>query len=296
MDVKQIESWDASYHGRQNVHRTDDGLELYYEHYGEGPWLVVLSAGWVVSTMWRNFTKRLVKSNTILTYDLRNQGASASGDGSYMNHAKDLESLLDALEIEQAILLGVSFSTLFARDFAVEHPERVRGLIQCAPAISAYGSKRRYYMLKVWLAALEAGGPEALFDAMYPFVFSDRQIAAGGAATRVALRERFLAVNSHAQLRVNLEGAFEADDDPEKLAKIRCPVLLFTGDDDFNAGRTALEDQAALIPDARVEIIDRCGHAPYVEDLDAFERIVQEFIEELEGKAATPRSASVGER
>jgi pimeloyl-ACP methyl ester carboxylesterase len=283
LDVKQIESWDLSYHGTQNVHRTDDGVELYYEYYGEGPWLVILSAGWVVSTMWRNFTRRLVKTNTVLTYDLRNQGASAMGDGAYENHQQDLKSLLDALEVEQAYVLGVSFSTLFARDFAAENPDRVKGLIQCAPAISAYGSKRRYYMLKAWAAALEAGGPEALFDAMYPFVFSDLQIARGGSATYVALRDRFLAVNSHAELRANLEGAFQAEDDPDKLKSLKCPVLLFTGDDDFNVCRTSLEDQAALIPDARVEIIERCGHAPYVEDLDAFERIVQEFVQELEG-------------
>jgi len=284
LDVKQIESWDLSYAGTQNVHRTGDGVELYYEYYGEGPWLVILSAGWVISTMWRNFTRRLVKTNTVLTYDLRNQGASATGDGAYENHVHDLKSLLDALEVEQAYLLGVSFSTLFARDFAVENPDRVKALIQCAPAISAYGSKRRYYMLKSWSAALEAGGPEALFDAMYPFVFSDRQIARGGSATYIALRDRFLSVNSHAQLRANLEGAFHADDDPDKLGKLQCPVLLFTGDDDFNAGRTSLEDQAALIPDARVEIIDRCGHAPYVEELDAFESIIGEFIEEVESE------------
>lgn len=296
MDVKQIESWDLSYNSTQNIHRTDDGVELYYEYHGEGPWLVILSSGWVVSTMWRNFTKRLVTTNTVLTYDLRNQGASAAGDGSYQNHLNDLKSLLDTLEIEEAYFLGVSFSTVFARDFAIENPDRVRALIQCAPAISAYGSKRRYYILKAWRAALEAGGPGALFDALYPFVFGDRQIARGGSATYIALRDRFMAVNSHAQLRTNLEGAMQADDDPEKLAKLRCPVLLFTGDNDFNASRTCLEDQAELIPDARVEIIDRCGHAPYVEDLDAFEQIVQKFVEEVEGREAASTGALSGNR
>jgi pimeloyl-ACP methyl ester carboxylesterase len=283
LDVKQIESWDLSYGGTQNVHTTDDGVEIYYEHYGEGPWLVVLSPGWVISTVWRNFTKRLVKTNTVLAYDLRNQGASAEGDGSYECHMNDMKSLLDALGVEEAYILGSSFSTLLARDFAVENPERVKGLIQCGSAISPYGSKRRHYILRSWFAALEAGGPEGLFNAMYPLVFSDRQIALGGPATYVALRDRFLTVNSHVQLRANLEGALnQADDDPEKLKKLQCPVLIFTGDDDFNGSRTSLEDQVALIPNARMEIIDRCGHVPYVEDVDAFESITQKFIEEIE--------------
>lgn len=284
MDIKQVESWDLSYSGTQSVHRTDDGMELYYEYYGEGPWLVILSGAFVVSTAWRNFTRRLVTTNTILAYDARNQGASGVGDGSYANHLSDLESLLDGLEVEQAYFLGVSFSTLFARDFAVENPDRVKGVIQCAPAMSAYGSKRRNYILKAWLAALEAGGPPGLFDAVYPVALGDRTIARGGSATYLALRDRFLAVNSHAQLRKNLEGGLEADDDLDKLRQLKCPVLLLAGDNDFNVSRTTLEDQAALIPDARVEIIEHCGHTPYVEAPDAFEGIIQDFITEIEGR------------
>ncbi len=284
MEVQEIESWDASYSSTQSVHRTDDGVDLYYEYRGEGPWLVILSGVFVVSTVWRNFTERLVESNRVLTYDIRNQGASSMGDGSYANHLSDLKSLLDHIGVDEAYVLGVSFSTLFARDFTLENPERVKGLIQCAPAISAYGSKRRSYMLKAWLAALEAGGPTALFDATFPFVLGDRAIARGGSATYLALRERFLATNSKAQLRANLEGGLEADDDPEKLGRLKCPVLLFTGDNDFNVSGTALEDQAALIPDAQVKIIERCGHAPYVEAPETFEDFVQTFVAEVEAR------------
>ncbi len=290
MDVQEIESWDASYSNTQSVHRTDDGIDLYYEYRGRGPWLVILSGVFVVSTIWRNFTQRLVESNTVLTYDIRNQGASSSGDGSYVNHLNDLKSLLDHIGVEEAYVLGVSFSTLFARDFTVENPERVRGLIQCAPAISAYGSKRRTYMLKSWLASLEAGGPPALFDATFPFVLGDRAIAQGGPPMYLALRDRFLAVNSKAQLRANLEGGLEADDDLEKLRQLQCPVLLFTGDNDFNVSGTALEDQAALIPDAQVKMIERCGHAPYVEAPEAFEEIVQAFVAETEAREAASAS------
>lgn len=284
MDIQEIESWDASYDGTQSLHRTDDGVEIYYEHRGEGPWLTILPSVFVVSTAWRHFTQSLLEKNTLLTYDIRNQGASSMGDGSYVNHVNDLKSLLDGLGIEQTYILGVSFSTLLARDFAVQNPERVKGLILCGPAISAYESNRRNYFIKAWLAALEAGGPGGLFAASYPFVIGDRTLARGGSAAYLALRERFLAVHSKAQLRTNLEGFLEADNDPAKLGALTCPVLQFTGDDDFSIGRAGMEDVAALIPDARVEVIERCGHAPYVERTDEFERIVREFIAEVESR------------
>jgi len=291
VDIQEIESWDASYDGNQDLHRTEDGVEIYYEHRGQGPWLTILSSVFVVSTAWRHFTEQLVESNTVLSYDIRNQGASTMGDGSYENHLNDLKSLLDGLGIEQTYLLGVSFSTMFARDFAVRHPDRVKGLILCGPAISPYESNRRNLHLKTWLAALEAGGPAGLFAASYPFVIGDRTIAKGGSAAYLALRDRFLALHSKAQLRSNLEGGLQADNDPEKLRNLKCPVLLFTGDDDFNIGRSSMEDLAGMIPDARVEVIERCGHAPYVEQTEEFERIVQEFVTEVEDRSAASRPA-----
>jgi pimeloyl-ACP methyl ester carboxylesterase len=291
VDIQEIESWDASYDGNQDLHRTEDGVEIYYEHRGQGPWLTILSSVFVVSTAWRHFTEQLVESNTVLSYDIRNQGASTMGDGSYENHLNDLKSLLDGLGIEQTYLLGVSFSTMFARDFAVRHPDRVKGLILCGPAISPYESNRRNLHLKTWLAALEAGGPAGLFAASYPFVIGDRTIAKGGSAAYLALRDRFLALHSKAQLRSNLEGGLQADNDPEKLRNLKCPVLLFTGDDDFNIGRSSMEDLAGMIPDARVEVIERCGHAPYVEQTEEFERIVQEFVTEVEERSAASRPA-----
>lgn len=284
MEVEQIESWDVSYGDSQNLHRTEDGIEIYYEKRGEGPLILILSSAFVISTAWRLFTERLVEKNTILSYDIRNQGASSEGDGTYANHLSDLKSLVDGLGVEQAYIMGVSFSSVMARDFAYENPDRVKGLILCGPALSPYQSKRRNYHLKNWLRILEEEGPKGLFTATYPFVVGDQMIAKGGSAAFLALRERFLALQSKAQLRANLVGGLEADDDPEKLRSLKCPTLLFTGDDDFNIGRGGLEDLGALIPDSRVEVIERCGHVPYFEQTEEFERIVQTFVTEVENR------------
>lgn len=288
MDAEQIESWEGAYTGATALHEKPDGMELYYEHRGEGPWLTIVSSVFVVATAWRNFTEKLIEKNTVLAYDLRNLGASSTGDGAFRNHVDDLASLLDGLEIEQTYLLGASISTLICRDYAIAHPERVKGLIQCGPTISPYGSKRRSFMIKSWLKSLDSGGPTALFDAFFPFVFGDRTIGQGGTAAYLALRERFLSLNSEAQLRANLEGSLDADDDPSKLGELDCPVLLLTGDDDYTNSLSALEDSAALMPDARVQMIPRCGHVPYFEAPEAFETAVMEFVAEVEARHSSP--------
>ncbi|MBL1078323.1 alpha/beta hydrolase [Nocardia sp. 2] len=284
MDLATIETWDLGYRGDTARHRTADGCELYYELEGEGPCVTFVSTIYVVSTAWRNFTRRVVTENRILTYDLRNQGASSGEPKGFDQHVDDLVSLLDHLGIERTHLVGSSISTLICRDFAVRHPDRVSGLILVGPPISPWGSKRRTRITRSWLAALESGGPRALFDAIYPLVFGDRTQAIGGTATYLALRERFLATNSTAQLRANLSDALDPSEDVAMLTRVAAPTLLLGGDDDFCISPSGLRLLAETMPDATAEIFDECGHLPFFEHTDRFEESLRDFVRGVEAR------------
>ena len=281
MNIETIENWDIRYEDNAPV-RTPSGLDIYYEINGAGPPLTIVSNFFLASVAWRNFTTQLRDRHRLLTYDLRNQGASSEGDGSFENHVADLEAVLDAAGLESTYLLGTSISTQICRDFAVAHPDRVRGLLLCGPTIHPSGSRRRKFLVKAWLDDLDRGGLGSLFDNFFPLVFSDRIIETGGTPVYLGLRERFLAVNSTAQLVTNMRGAAEAVDSPEKLRAIDIPVLLFTGDSDYLAGPRALHEAKELLRQASIEIIENCGHSPYVEATAQFEAIVERFVGECE--------------
>src|SRR3954452_15788166 len=123
MDKSTIDAFDLKYSGEQ-LFTASDSTELYYELRGAGPQLTIINNFFIIIPLWRNFTKELVKRNFILTYDLRNQGASspAQGDLRIEDHVQDLRELLDHLGIEQTYLLGTSISTLICRDFALAYP------------------------------------------------------------------------------------------------------------------------------------------------------------------------------
>jgi pimeloyl-ACP methyl ester carboxylesterase len=283
MDKATIERFDLKY-SEEALLTISDHAELYYELRGKGPCLTILNNFFIISPLWRNFTKELVKRNCILSYDFRNQGASspACGELTVEDHVRDLCELLDRLEIEQTYLLGTSVSTLICRDFALAHPERVKGLILVGPMFCAFGSRRRKLMTRSWLNSLEKGGPAALFDHIYPLVYSDRAIENGGTPAYLALRERFLALASHEQMRVNLQASLTTDDDPAKLRRISCPVLIMAGDRDFFSSPASLEAISGLLPRARVQVLGFAGHVPYFEATSAFESAVQDFITEVE--------------
>jgi 3-oxoadipate enol-lactonase len=282
VSVERIEGFDLRYDGTGRMHEAEDGEPLYYELRGEGPTVTMVSTIYVMATAWRNFTGVLVKRNRVLTYDLRNQGASSETTAPFAQHPADLLHLLDALEIEQTYLVGTSISTLICRDFAAAHPERVKGLVLTGPAMSPWGPGRRKRIVRSWLAALEADGPQGLFDLIYPIVFGDKMIAEGRGATYLALRERFLAINSKAQLAENLTASLEASDDPGLLDAIHSPTLLMVGDDDFAVSMAALRAMIARIGRGKIDVIAGCGHLPYFEATERFERSLQDFIDKVE--------------
>ncbi|HEX2027004.1 MAG TPA: alpha/beta hydrolase [Nitriliruptorales bacterium] len=271
-------------YAREQVLTTPDGIQLYYEQYGAGPQLTIVNNYFLISPLWRNFTRELALSTSVLTYDLRNQGCSSPADGplSFGQHVDDLIRLLDGLEVEQTYLLGTSISTLICRDLAATHPDRVRGLILVGPVFNPYGARRRKYLTRSWLKTLESSGPAGLFAHIYPLVFGDRTVENGESAAFLALRERFLALNSYEQLRTNLAASLTTGDDPALLRKITCPTLLLAGDGDFLCSGSSLRSIASLMPRARVELVAFAGHVPYFENTDVFERSVLRFIESVE--------------
>lgn len=264
------------------------GGELYFEDSGTGPAVTFVNNFYIVSPVWGNFTQELAKEFRLLSYDLRNQGASSPGDGpvSFKDHVEDLRRLLDNRGIEKTYLVGTSISTLIVRDFALTYPERIAGLVLVGPAFSPNGSLRRILMTRHWLATLETGGTRRLFDMLYPLVFPDQMVHSGGKAAYLALRDNFLALLSKSSIAENLRASLEVEDDHEKLGRITAPTLIVNGDGDFAWSESVIEDALARIPHSSAVTLPRAGHVPYFDDPDGFQRAVGDFLRTCETAAA----------
>jgi non-heme chloroperoxidase len=99
---------------RSNTVTTADGTRLYARSYGQGP-TIVLAAGWgLPSDMWSYQIVALVaRGFRCVVYDRRGHGRSDdSGQGyDYDTLATDLQSVLAAMEVTQATLVGYSFGS-----------------------------------------------------------------------------------------------------------------------------------------------------------------------------------------
>jgi pimeloyl-ACP methyl ester carboxylesterase len=197
----------------------------------------------------------------------------------------DLIGLLDALEIESTYLIGVSASSVLAREMAIKHPDRIKGMVLTGPVFGPKGMRRQRQIQKAWLRTLESHGIAALYEHLYPEVFSAEMNEFLGAPGYLAFREAFSALSTVEDLARGLKRAMQDEHKPEMLAGIEAPTLVVVGDDDFLLSPTGARQLAEQFPNGRAEVLPTAGHVPYVDDAETFQDVVHAFIQGAETHA-----------
>jgi len=114
--------------------KTND-INLYYEIHGKGEPLVLVSGFALDHLAWLKFIEPLSKHFQVILLDNRGCGQSDAPEGGYnpKMFAEDIIGLLDALEIESAHFMGESMGTLIIQRLCLDHRDRVKKAILCAP-------------------------------------------------------------------------------------------------------------------------------------------------------------------
>ncbi|MBK8618995.1 MAG: alpha/beta fold hydrolase [Anaerolineales bacterium] len=113
---------------------TTNGIELYYETHGAGQPLVLISGLGYPLWQWHKMVPFLAEHFQVVTFDNRGVGQSDKPAGPYTAQmlAADTAGLLDALDIENAIIAGHSMGGFIAQAMALDFPQKVKKLILCS--------------------------------------------------------------------------------------------------------------------------------------------------------------------
>lgn len=119
-----------------------DGTELWYAQLGEGdPPLVMCDGLGCDGFAWKYLTRQLAPSHRVLRWHYRGHGRSGvPTDKSHIGvawSADDLASIMDAVKLDKAVVLGHSMGVQVALEFHRRHPDRVLALV---PICGAYGN------------------------------------------------------------------------------------------------------------------------------------------------------------
>jgi len=191
-----------------------------------------------------------------LAYDQRGAGLSSKPPGPYSVElwAEDLGRLLDALEIERAILVGHSVGCMIAEHAAVRLGDRVRGLAVLGGALRWRPEAGPVFEQRVELA--RAGRMDEIATAVAHTGLSERCREANPALHGLFCE---LIASNEPRAYADWSAATAAAQmvEPERVA---CPTLAFCGELDPVTPPAFAEALAAAIPNARTAVIEGAAH------------------------------------
>jgi esterase len=260
---------------------TVNGLRLHYLDWGspEKPPFIMLHGISRVAHQFDHLAPWFQADYHVIALDMRGHGDSAwSPEGAYLveDYVRDLEAIVDQLNLRAITLLGNSTGGRVVQVYAGLHPDRVARLIS------------------------EDVGPERTTDIAAAFTRQVEQEANGWGSEEELLAslkksnsktpEAILAAYAHFGSKKRADGRIEWKRDPALakgfvptelwrfVEKIQCPTLYILGGASRIVPPESQKRLMETLPNLRIEIMPGLGHYPDQENTADFVRIVKAFL------------------
>lgn len=245
--------------------------KLHYLETGSGPATLWIHGAGGNAAIWWQQAEHFARTHKVIAYDHRGFAGSPCPmpEVSVTKVADDALAVLDAAGADSAHVICQSLGGWTGLRLALAAPERVRSLVlSCtmagvnhAPAIASVLASG---------AKIDERGPvsitlaEGLHRANPMKAYIYQQVEAFNTGFSAADLPDFFTADTLLPL--------------EALASVTCPVLVISGEEDVLWPPETLAEIAAAFPNGRQEIIPGSGHSPYFEKPEAFNALVEAFI------------------
>jgi proline iminopeptidase len=270
-----------------------NGVDIFTRSIGFGPEVVVIHGGPSASHLsLLPAIDRLAHGRLLHYYDQRGCGDSRTSPSTplgWQSHVDDLRELIEFWQIPKVTILGHSWGALLALLYAIQNPGRVATLLLVSPAsITATG--RKAYLKKLTKRITDLGILEqqrellrsglrerdpALFRqrafelSLAPFLRDPKQTT-GIAPFQIAHRVRESVWRSLGDFDLTGE-----------VSTISVPTLVVHGS--FDPIPLSSSQHIATLLGARLEVFERSGHLPYVEEQERFLKVADGFLPRKDG-------------
>jgi proline iminopeptidase len=254
---------------------------------------------------------RLADVVQLIYYDQRGRGRSAKGvvarDVTMASEIEDIERIRQQFGKKRVVLLGHSWGTALALEYALRYPAHISGLILMNPAPASSSDVavlRSAYLQKLGSSlaaqqraivaseAYQSGDPEAV-AARYRIHFTPALVRSEHyEQLMTAMKAQFVKQGKDGILKARavedqlMSMTWKRPDYDllPKLSRLPVPTLVITGDADFIPVAIS-EHIAEAIPGSELIVLKDCGHFAYLEHSEQVHEAVSQFIK----RAAAPR-------
>ncbi len=259
-----------------------DGAVLHVVERGAGRPVVLVHGYTLRVAVWTLQLERWpARGRRVVAYDQRGHGGSSVGADGFTAAAMadDLRTVLEALDLRDAVVVGHSLGGMVLQQLALDRPdvvaERVRRLVLLSTAArgTAWAGSRFVGLVE------RAGGP---YGRLTPGVMARRELGFFLAAIGVGPRAPAWIVERSQELTASCPPATIADagrlllrfDVSDRIAAVRTPTTVVCGRADRLTPVRESVRLAERIAGARLEVVPGVGHMVMLEAPDRLEEVV----------------------
>jgi 3-oxoadipate enol-lactonase len=261
-----------------NIELTANKITFCYDDLGNGKVPLIFIHGFPFDkSMWEPQVNYLSEFYRVIAYDIRGFGRSLKDDteASINLYADDLMLFMDVLQIEKAVICGLSMGGYIALRAVYKYPKRFTGLIlsdtQCI-SDSAEGKEKRYNTIK----QIEAEGTAGFAEDFLKNVFTADSLE-NKKETTERIKNTILS-NSSQTITQALAALAGRRESCSTLSAIAIPTLILCGREDHITPITQSQFMKENIKNSKLKIIDRAAHLSNLEQPDVFNEHVHDFL------------------
>jgi len=259
------------------------GTDLYYEDQGTGDETIVFAHSLLFNCRMFDDQVRVLRDRyRCVTFDFRGQGRSeVTRDGYDMDTlADDAANLFQHLNCAPCHFLGFSMGGFVALRLAIHQPGLLHSLILVATSADPEPQENlsNYKLLNFltrWI------GPKVVANQVMPIMFSEGFLTdPARASVRDEWRQHFLN-NNKVGVSKAVSGVISREGVYDSLADIELPTLILAGENDIATTPDKSERMHASIPNSRIVTIPNTGHMSPVEEPEAVNSAIVDFLASL---------------
>ncbi len=281
-----IEKFPLNYRGKYiQGYRCGSGSDVIVLLHGSGVYNAMLS--------WKEVMLRLGKKATVYALDLPGYGNSDPLDelpeeGFYPYYHHCLEAVLDQMKLERFVLVGLSMGGAVAIRYALEHPERVCGLVP----VSSWGLSEKVpsHLLGSWFVnrtnfvtklCHSLSKSETMTKMYIQTVHFGRKSSITPEIIKEVMDEMkkestITSIRLFQKSSITPKAAIPYFG--EELSKLKMPVLLIHGKRDPIIPRINAEKATRIISNGRLNVMLSCRHWCCKEQPEMFYQILWAFV------------------
>lgn len=257
-----------------------NGVELRVEEVGAGPPLLLIMGLGASLETWVAQREAFAARYRVILFDNRGAGGSECPPPPWTvpDMAADAIGVLDALGIPRAHVLGVSMGGMIAQEMAIGWPDRIDRMVVGVSFARPDPLRRAFLLFRRW-ARLQGADLVQEGVANLPWLVSPRVLNDPDRLEEILGIVGTMPLMAADAYSHQIDAILEHDT-LSRLSMVRARTLVVAAAEDVLTPLMLSREIADAIPGARLHVLSRGNHAVQIEDPDAFNDAVLEFLAE----------------